>query len=205
MFRQFNNIETAFRHVKRFTYVLIGAAILFCCFALYESYRMVTDAQQRIYVLSNGKALEALAEDRKDNIAVEARDHVRMFHHYFFSLDPDDKVIEANMARALYLADASARKQYEDLKESGYYGSVISGNVSQTVTPDSIIVDLEQYPYRFRYHGRQQIVRPTAILTRSLVAEGYLRNVSRSDNNAHGFLIERWRILDNRDLELVKR
>jgi hypothetical protein len=37
------------------------------------------------------------------------------------------------------------------------------------------------------------------------VTEGWLRNTSRSDNNPHGFLIERWAILDNRDLKVEGR
>lgn len=205
MFKQFNNIESAFHHVKLFTYVIICASVLLCAFTVYESYRMVRSAEQRVYVLSNGKALEAIAGERKDNVGVEARDHIRMFHHYFFSLDPDDKVIEANMAKALYLADGSAASQYRGLKENGYYNSVISGNVSQMVEADSVQIDLEQYPYRFRYYGKQKIIRPTAVLSRTLITEGTIRNVSRSDNNAHGFLIERWRIVDNRDLDLQNR
>lgn len=205
MFKQLNNIESAFRHVRLFTYVVIAACILLCAFTVYESYKMVRSAEQRIYVLSNGKALEAIAGERKDNVGVEARDHIKMFHHYFFTLDPDDKVIEGNMAKALYMADGSAAGQYRGLKENGYYNSIISGNVSQNVEVDSVQIDLEQYPYRFRYYGKQKIVRPTAILSRSLITEGTLRNVSRSDNNSHGFLIERWHIVENRDLNLQNR
>ncbi len=205
MFRQFNNIETAFRHVKLFTLVVVAACMAICCFTVYESYRMVTRVQDRIYLLANGKALEAFAAERKDNIPVEARDHIRMFHHYFFSLDPDDKVIAENIGKALYLADGTARKQYEDLKESNFYSGIISGNISQKVTADSIVLDLDSYPYRFRYYGRQEIIRPTALVSRSLVTEGHLRNVTRSDNNAHGFLVEKWRIVENRDLELKRR
>lgn len=205
MFRQFNNIETAFKHVKLFTLVVVAACMAICCFTVYESYRMVTRAQERIYLLANGKALEAFAAERKDNIPVEARDHIRMFHHYFFSLDPDDKVIAANIGKALYLADGTARKQYEDLKESNFYSGIISGNISQKVTADSIVLDLDAYPYRFRYYGRQEIIRPTALVSRNLVTEGQLRNVTRSDNNSHGFLVEKWRIVENRDLELKRR
>lgn len=205
MFRQFNNIETAFKHVKLFTLVVVAACMAICCFTVYESYRMVTRAQERIYLLANGKALEAFAAERKDNIPVEARDHIRMFHHYFFSLDPDDKVIAANIGKALYLADGTARNQYEDLKESNFYSGIISGNISQKVTADSIVLDFDSYPYRFRYYGRQEIIRPTALVSRSLVTEGQLRNVTRSDNNSHGFLVEKWRIVENRDLELKRR
>ncbi|WP_433863904.1 conjugative transposon protein TraK [Sphingobacterium thalpophilum] len=205
MFKQFSNIESAFRHVKLFTYVVVVASTILCAFTVYESYRMVRKAEERVYVLSNGKALEAIAGERKDNVAVEAKDHIKMFHHYFFTLDPDDKVIESNMSKALYLADGSAASQYRGLKENGYYNSIISGNVSQNVEADSIQIDFEQYPFRFRYFGKQKIIRPTAILSRTLITEGTLRNVSRSDNNSHGFLVERWRIVDNRDIELQNR
>lgn len=205
MFRQLQNIDSAFKHVRLFSFVLIAACMAICCYTVFESYKMVTTAQQRIYLLANGKAIEALAADRKDNIPVEARDHISMFHHYFFSLDPDDKVIEANINRALYLADGSAKKQYDDLKEGGYYSGIISGNVSQEISVDSIALNMDTYPYYFKYYGVQKMIRPTAIVSRSMIAEGYLRNVSRSDNNSHGFLIERWRILDNKDLEVQKR
>ena len=47
------------------------------------------------------KALEAIAADRKDNIPVEARDNIKMFHQDFFTLDPDDKVIQANVDQKL--------------------------------------------------------------------------------------------------------
>lgn len=205
MFQQFRNIETAFRHVRLFTCVLIGAVMVICCYTISESNQKVDKAQNRIYLLASGKALEALSADRRDNIAVEARDHIKMFHYYFFTLDPDDKVININLRQALYLADASAEKQYEDLKESGFYSSVISGNVSQQIAVDSVQLDLKTYPYYFKYYGTETIIRPTAILTRSMITEGYLRKVSRSDNNAHGFLIERWRILENNDKSIEKR
>lgn len=205
MFRHFRNIETAFKHIRLFSFVLIAACVAISCFAIMESNKMVNGSLQRIYLLVNGKALEAIAADRRDNIPVEARDHIKTFHHYFFTLDPDDKVIEANIARALYLADGTAKQQYNDLKEGGYYSGIISGNVSQQVTADSIMVSTASYPYFFRYYGQQKMIRPTTTLTRSIITEGYLRNVSRSDNNAHGFLVERWRILENKDLQIQQR
>ncbi|MEE1946401.1 conjugative transposon protein TraK [Pedobacter sp. KR3-3] len=205
MFKHFKNIETAFRHVRLFSFVVIGASTAICGYTLLESYRMVTAAQQRIYILSNGKAMEALAADRRDNVPVEARDHIKTFHQYFFSLDPDEKIIARNIGQALYLADGTAKQQYDDLTESGYYAGIISGNVSQQLETDSITVDLGSYPYYFRFYGKQKMIRPTVTVSRSLLTDGYLRNVGRSDNNPHGFLIERWRILENKDLDIQKR
>lgn len=205
MFKKMKNIDTAFRHIRGFTLVVVIGCVVMCCFALYKSFSLVSQMQSKIYILANGKALEAYASDRKDNIPVEARDHVKTFHKLFFTLDPDDKAITASITKALYMADASAKRAYDDLKENGYYAGLISGNVNQTITVDSVAIDINEYPYQFRCYATQSIIRPTSITTRSLVTEGGLRNVSRSDNNPHGFLIERWSTIDNRDLKTVSR
>jgi conjugative transposon TraK protein len=205
MFKKMKNIDTAFRHVRGFTMLVIVGCVVICCFTLYKSYSLVAEMQSKVYILANGKALEAYASERKDNIPVEARDHVKVFHRLFFTLDPDDKAIQVTITKALYLADGSAKRIYDDLKENGYYAGLISGNVNQTISVDSVAIDINEYPYRFRCYATQNIVRPTSITTRSLITEGSLRNVSRSDNNPHGFLIERWNIIENRDLKTVSR
>jgi conjugative transposon TraK protein len=205
MFKQMKNIDSAFKYVRTFSMLLIIACVGICCFSVYKSFQLVSHIQSKIYILSNGKALEASIGERKDNIPVEAKDHIKTFHQYFFTLDPDEKLIQANITKALYLADISAKRQYDNLKESGYYTNIISGNISQTISIDSVMVDLNQSPYYFRCYGTQSIVRTTSTVTRSLITEGYLRNISRSDNNPHGFLIERWATILNKDIKVQNR
>lgn len=205
MFSKMKNIDTAFRHIRGFSMLVIVGCIIICCFTLYKSFKLVAQMQSKVYILANGKALEAFASDRKDNIAVEARDHVKTFHQFFFTLDPDDKVIKSNVTKALYLCDDSAKRIYDDLRENGYYAGIISGNISQSIEIDSISVDINQYPYLFRCYAVQRIIRTTSIAHRSLITEGSLRNVSRSDNNPHGFLVERWKTIENKDLKIENR
>lgn len=205
MFKKAQNIDTAFRHIKTFSLFLIVGCVLLTSYAIFKSYRLVEKEKATIYILANGKVLEAYAADRKDNIPVEARDHVRTFHQYFFTLHPDDKVIQAHITKALYLADGTARRQHQSLKENGFYAELISGNISQEISIDSVWINVEQYPFYFRCHGTQKIIRPSSITTRSLVTEGYLRQVARSDNNPHGFLIEKWKTLENGTLKTEKR
>lgn len=202
MFHQLKNIDTAFKHIKAFSIIMILACVVISLFALVKSYQATESAQSRIYILANGKALEAFSAGRKDNIQVEAKDHVKTFHQYFFGLDPDDKVIQANVSKALYLADQSAKSQYDNLKESGYYSNLIAANISQEINVDSVVLDVNQYPYFFRCFATQRLIRSTSTANRNLITEGFLRNVSRSDNNPHGFLIERWKIISNRDTTL---
>ena len=205
MFKKTKNIETAFQHIRLFCIVLVVGCLGATVLIVINSMRAVERARDTVYILSAGKALEAFAGERKENIPVEARDHIRTFHQLFFTLAPDEKVINANISRALYLADGSAKKLYDNLKENGYYAGIISGNISESIVVDSIMVETQTYPFFFRCWATQQIVRPTSVATRSLITEGWLRNSSRSENDPHGFLIERWSTVENKDLKVENR
>lgn len=205
MFQKAKNIDSAFGHIRNFTFITVISAGVFCCFTLYKSLKAIEAAQSRVYLLESGKILEAYASPRAENISVEARDHIASFHKLFFTLDPDDKAIAASVAKALYLADGSAKKQYDDLRESGYYTGIISGNISQQLVIDSIKVNTTSYPYSFECSAVQRIIRPTSIVSRRLITQGALRTVSRSDNNPHGFLIEKWITVQNKDIGVQNR
>jgi conjugative transposon TraK protein len=205
MFKETKNIDSSFRHIKVFTFLVVAGCFLLCGFVLYKSYELSARVQDKIYILAGDQALEAFASKRKDNLLVEAKSHISLFHTYFFTLDPDDKVIEKNISKALYMADASAKKQYNNLKETGYYANIIAGNISQQISIDSITVNIKLEPYFFHCYATEKIIRPNSIVTRNLITQGYLRNVSRSDNNPHGFLIERWETLENKDIKTENR
>ncbi len=205
MFKETKNIDSSFRHIKIFTFHVVAGCFLLCGFVLYKSYELSARVQDKIYILAGDQAMEAFASKRKDNVLVEANSHISLFHIYFFTLDPDDKVIEKNISRALYMADASAKKQYNNLKETGYYSNIIAGNISQQISIDSITVDIKVEPYFFHCYSTERIIRPNSIVTRNLITQGYLRNVSRSEHNPHGFLIERWETLENKDIKTENR
>ena len=147
----------------------------------------------------------ALSQDLSQNRPVEAREHVRRFHELFFTLSPDKAAIEGNIRRALYLCDESAFRYYKDWEEKGYYNRIISANINQTVRVDSVACDFERYPYIVTTYARQSLVRSSNITERSLVTRCRLLNSVRSDNNPHGFTMEQFTILENRDLRTIER
>lgn len=203
MFTQLKNIDRAFQHVKRFSMVfllactLLTAAVVYCCFAV------IRENSSRVFILQNGKLLEAMGTERKQNLPVELRDHISIFHRLFFTLDPDEKAISTGIAKSLYLADGSAKKAYDNLKESGYYNNLISANISQHIEVDSIQLDLNQEPYGFRCYATQKLIRSSSTVLRKLVTQGQVRILeTQTDNNPHGFLIQKWETLVNADLNL---
>jgi conjugative transposon TraK protein len=147
----------------------------------------------------------ALAQDLSQNRPVEAKEHVRRFHELFFTLSPDKSAIESNIKRALFLVDKSAFAYYKDLTEKGYYNRIISGNINQALQVDSISCDFDSYPYRIETFARQMIIRESNITERSLVTRCNLINSVRSDNNPHGFTMENFEVIQNRDIRVIER
>ena len=200
------DIQKKFRFI---VYVLLAVSVLLMGVSSYIfalSLKMVELSKQKIYVLDNGKSLlVALREDISENRDAEARDHVKRFHELFYTLEPDKDYIEKNVREALYLADRSALEQYQSYKENNLYNQVIASNISMTLQADSVKLDFSAYPYPFTFYGKQKIVRKSNITIRSLQTSGFLRNISRTDNNPHGFLMEGWHIVENNDLETKRR
>lgn len=205
MFKKPKNIDTAFRQMRMLTFMVVGCAILLCGFTIYKSFEMAKTVQGKIYVLANEQAVKAYATDRKDNLSVQAKSHIKNFHRLFFTLSPDEQQIQQGIGSALYLADQSAKKQYDNLREANYYISIVSGNVNTALSVDSIALDLSARPMTFTFYGKQEITRPTSIVVRNLITSGSLREVGQSDHNPHGFLIEKWKIVQNTDISVKSR
>ena len=205
-FKSLRNIENSFKQIRLYAIVFATVCLLIVGFAIYKSYDFAKEQREKIYVLDKGKSLMlALSQDASINRPVEAREHVRRFHELFFTLSPEKAAIESNMQRAFNLSDKSAFDYYKDLLEKGYYSRVISGNIQQRIEVDSIKIDFNSYPYKTMTYATQYIIRSSNLTKRNLVTSCQLISAVRSDNNPQGFIIEKFTVLENKDLEVVKR
>lgn len=205
-FKTLRNIENSFRQIRLYAIIFSTVCLGITGYAVWESYRFAREQREKVYVLDQGKSLMvALSQDAAVNRPVEAREHVRRFHELFFTLAPDKAAIESNMRRAFNLADKSAFNYYKDLAEKGYYSRIISGNVQQRTEVDSVQCDFDRYPYTVRTYARQYIIRSSNVTRRSLVTSCLLVNSVRSDENPQGFTMEQFRVLENKDVEVVER
>lgn len=205
-FKSLKNIENSFRQIRLFGIVFICLCAGITIYSVWSSFAFAEKQREKIYVLDGGKSLIlALSQDLSQNRPVEAKEHIRRFHELFFTLSPDKSAIESNIKRALLLADKSAFNHYTDFAEKGYYNRVISGNINQRVMIDSVSCDFDSYPYRAMTYARQLIIRESNVTERSLVTRCRLLNSVRSDNNPHGFILEAFEIIENKDLKVMKR
>ncbi|MFV0591556.1 MAG: conjugative transposon protein TraK, partial [Draconibacterium sp.] len=161
--------------------------------------KQLAESRKSIYILDKDIPILAKQTDESVNRPVEYKAHVNLFHSLFFTLTPDNKYIEYQMKNAMYLIDDSGIQQYNNLKEKGLFNQILSSSAVLTIQTDSIYLDMPRK--FFRYYGKQKIERKSSIVVRSLITEGYLKDVPRSQNNPHGVLIERWKTVENKDLK----
>ena len=182
-FKSLKNIESSFRQIRLFGIIFLCLCTAIVGYTLWSSYRFAERQREKIYVLDGGKSLMlALSQDLSQNRPAEAREHVRRFHELFFTVAPDKDAIEKN-----------------------YYNRIIAGGINQTLRVDSVVCSFDAYPYRAVTYATQLIIRQSNVTRRSLKTECRLLNAARSDDNPNGFTIEGFNILENKDLQTVKR
>lgn len=197
------NIENK---IKLATWVSLGSLItaaLISVIVSVSAYQQVKNARQSIYILDNDIPILAKQTDMAMNRPAEYRASIDLFHSLFFSLSPDDQHIEYQMKKAMYLIDESGVLQYNNLKEKGFFNSILSSSSVLTLYTDSISLDLAAK--KFTYYGRQKIERRSATVTRTLITEGNVKDIPRSENNSHGVLITNWKTLENKDISNVPK
>jgi conjugative transposon TraK protein len=179
------------------------SAIIIALIVSSYAFRQVLDARKSVYILDNNVPILARQTDVEMNRPAEYKADIDLFHSIFFSLTPDDKYIEYQMKKAMYLVDESGVQQYNNLKEKGFFTSILSSSSVLTLQTDSIFLDMpKKY---FRYYGKLKIDRRSSTVIRSLITEGTLKDIPRSENNPHGVLITNWKTLENKDLEDVQK
>ncbi len=195
------NIESKIRLATVLSLGSLLTSIIICGFVSAYAYQQVANARQSIYILDNDIPILAKQTNMQMNRPAEYKAAVDLFHSLFFNLTPDDRHIEYQMSRAMYFVDETGVGQYNNLKEKGYFNSILSSSSVLTIQTDSIVIDQN----RFRYYGKQKIDRRSATITRSIITEGELIDIPRSENNSHGVLITNWKTIENKDLSNVSK
>ena len=193
------NLENKIKLVGIVCCFFLVGCIVISLGSIWTARSMVVDAQKKIYVLDGNVPILVERTTMDETLDVEAKSHVELFHHLFFTLAPDDKYINYTMSKAMYLVDETGLAQYNTLKEKGFYSNIMGTSAVFSIFCDSIKFNEETL--EFTYYGRQRIERRTSILMRELVTAGQLKRVPRTDNNPHGLLITNWRTLLNKDVE----
>ena len=119
------NLENKIKLVGIICTAFLVGCVIISLSSIWTARTMVTDAQKKVYVLDGNVPILVHRTTMDETLDVEAKSHVEMFHHYFFTLAPDDKYIRYTMEKAMYLVDETGLAQYNTLKEKGFYSNIL--------------------------------------------------------------------------------
>ncbi|MDY7397041.1 conjugal transfer protein TraK [Aureibaculum sp. 2210JD6-5] len=168
--------------------VVIGAALI----AIVSVFMVVHVYKQSInnafMVNTDGHVIPLELVSQKENLEVEAKSHLELFHTYFYNIDASN--YEKNLAKAIWLGDSTVDAIYRQKKSDGVYNRLLQYSLVQKVIHIESKVNLEKEPYRFECTVLFEINRGTVIDRYELTTTGGLIHVERNfPNNTHGLLI----------------
>ena len=199
------SIEASFRRTKFLTGMTILLCSLVAVVSVFASYSFAREQKEQIYVLDKGQSFLALQSDGMATKDLEIIDHVTRFHELFFNMAPNANAIIQNVNRALVLSDKSVYDYYSDLSEQGFYTRLVQANITQQMVVDSVTVDINTYPYTARCYAHQYMIRESNITTYEFESTCQLMEISRSKDNPHGLMIEKFVVARNESLGTKKR
>ena len=143
------NLENKIKLVLIVSCMFMAGCIIISMGAIFTAKGMVDDAHKKVYVLDGNVPILVQRTTMDETLDVEAKSHVELFHHLFFTLAPDDKYINYTMEKAMYLVDESGLAQYNTLKERGLFSNIIGTSSVFSIFCDSIKLDKEKMEFTY--------------------------------------------------------
>lgn len=128
--------------------------------------------------------------NRLDNIKIEIKNHLLMFHDNFYEYDSFNW--EKNSEKALWLGDDSVEQLFIKRSNDGWYNRVEMYNVKQKIeiNPEDIQIKGNDEPFAFKLNALLTINQSGSVTKYQFQTSGNIVFVSRNfPLNPHGLLI----------------
>ncbi len=168
--------------------VVLGALISSLLFGwmMYDIQR--TALNNSFAINTDGSVIPLKWVTQKENLEVEAKAHLELFHNYFYNIDASNYL--RNLEKALWLGNSSVDNLYRQKKADGVYNRLLQYSLVQKVLSIESKLDLQVEPYQFKTTTIFEINRGTVVDRYELVSTGNLIVVDRNyPTNTHGLLI----------------
>ena len=209
-FKSLKNIETSFRQIRLFTLVFLGLCAVVAVFSVVKSYQFAQRQREKIYVLDQGKSLMlALSQDLSQNRPVGFVAPWRRGTRSAASTSSSSRWRPTGRpSRATSTAPCSYATRAPTTTRRIFRRRVTTTawwRATSISRCGSIRWSATSTPYRVTTYAREMIIRESNVTERSLITRCNLINSVRSDNNPQGFTMERFEIVENRDLRVIAR
>ncbi|WP_431126168.1 conjugal transfer protein TraK [Flagellimonas flava] len=201
----YKNISEILR-LNRFVVIAVTTLCLLTSgFSLWTAHRaQQTLLESAFAVNTDGSVIPLKLVTQRENLEVEARSHLQLFHQYFYGIDESN--YERNLEKALWLGDGSVDEAYRQKRADGVYNRLLQYSLVEKIIEIRIQLEMSNEPYGFQVETCFEIDRGTVTDRYRLVTTGKLIHVDRHfPNNTHGLLITDFfekslRKLENEDI-----
>ena len=185
----FKNIYDVLKLNRFIVLIVVVGAVLTSVVSILMVIKLHKEVVNNAFVVNgDGSVIPLKLVSQRENLIVEALDHLDIFHRYFYNLDASN--YESNLEKALWLGNSSADALYRQKKADGFYNRLLQYSLVQKVLSIESELDEQQEPYSFRTRTVFQINRGTVTDTYELITTGKLIHVDRNfPKNTHGLLI----------------
>ncbi len=201
MVNQMNKISASFSAMKVVAMLSVVCMLATAVAGFWFYTQKVSELNSRVYIIDQGSASSAFAQDQKVTRKDEVRAHVELFHNYMFNLPPSREMITVSINKALELADNSAHQYYNDVQERGFYKRLVSTNSYQIIDIQDIDIDMSVYPYKVIVRALEYVNRSSNVSQYTLVSRCRVANAVRSAKNLNGLMIENFEVIENNLVE----
>lgn len=185
----YKNIYDVLRLNRFIVLVTVIGAVLTCMVSVLMVIKLHRESMDSAFVVNgNGNVIPLKMVSQLENLEVEAKAHLELFHSYFYGIDANN--YENNLEKALWLGNSSVDALYRQKKTEGVYNRLLQYSLVQKVRSIASKVDLQSEPYTFETVTVFEINRGSVTDTYELTTTGNLTHVDRNfPNNTHGLLI----------------
>lgn len=185
----YSNIYSVLKLNRFIVLSVVLVAFASSSYSIYQMYRTTqTMLNSNFAVDADGEVIPLKLVKQRENLAVEAKAHIALFHHYFYNLNTSN--YQAQLEKALWLGDKTVDDVYRQKKADGIYNRILQYALVQKINLKKIDVDLRQEPYVFHVVAKLEVQRGTITDSYELVTSGALVPVDRNfPRNPHGLLI----------------
>ena len=153
---------------------------------IYSTYKKALNSA--FAVNTDGSVIPLKLVEQKENLEIEAKAHLALFHQNFYGLTPNN--FEHNLEKALWLGNTSVDEVYKQKKADGVYNRLLQYSLIQEVVSVESQLNLQNEPYGFRTVVQFEVNRGATVDSYELITTGNLLLVERDyPNNTHGLLI----------------
>ncbi|SHJ40968.1 hypothetical protein [Aquimarina spongiae] len=201
------NIPASFALAKRSLLYCLLVSIIISVSSLVWAFVTTNTIKNTAFVLTkDGQAamMKGISLTEVDEFRnPEIKNHIKMFHEGFWEIDQFN--YERRINKALYLSGRSGKQLYQTLQANGHLAKIVSQNLTQSIEIDSIKINDKITPYQAKLYGKLRVSRTDqkAETVNDFKAQFVLHNVSRTDQNPHGLLIENY-LLQSKPVTIPK-